>query len=493
MDTVLALLVGFGWPMHWGAALLLVGELLALLTIPSVLIRRRGHPTAALAWLLALLAVPLAGVVLWWGIGRTHLVRKRRRRVSAHLEITRGLADVRAGTGRQEMVELLPLHRVPVEEAVSVFPPVSGNRVEVLVDGAAVYEAIERAVIAARHHVHFLFYAWRADSTGRRLLEAVVGAARHGVQVRVLCDALGSWGLSRRFLAPLVDAGGRVAFFMPTRFLRRSLTLNFRNHRKLVVVDGRVGYTGGVNIGDEYTKNWRDLGVMLSGPVVAQLQEVFADDWFFATGENLAAADFFAAAGMRPPEGERSQPAWTEAVCAIVAGGPDTRFSTTHDSLFIAINRARRRILITTPYLVPGPAMLAALRTAAFRGVDVQLLVPRRSDVPFTYLAGRSYYPDLLSGGVRVFEYLKGTLHSKLWLFDDDLSVVGSANLDTRSFRMNFEISCWILARAVNERLAALFVEDRSASEEVTIESVQGAGRVQQLKEAVVNLLSPLL
>jgi cardiolipin synthase len=479
--------------MHWGIALLLACELLALVTIPSLLIRRRGHPTAALAWLLALIALPLVGVVLWWGIGRTHLVRKRRRRVSAHLEITRGLGEVRGEAPHPELAGLLPLHRVPVEEAVSVFPPVSGNGVEVLIDGAEVYEAIERAVGTARHHVHLLFYMWRADATGRRLLEAVVGAARNGVQVRVLCDAVGSWSLSRWFLAPLVKAGGRVAFFMPTRFLRRSLTVNFRNHRKLVVVDGRVGYTGGVNIGNEYTKNWRDLGVMLSGPVVAQLQEVFADDWFFATGENLAAADFFAASGARVPEGERSQEVWTEAVCAIVAGGPDTRFSTTHDSLFIAINRARRRILITTPYLVPGPAMLTALRTAVFRGVDVQLLVPRTSDVPFTYLAGRSYYPDLLSGGVRVFEYLKGTLHSKLWLFDDDLSVVGSANLDTRSFRMNFEISCWILARAVNERLAALFADDKSASEEVTIESVQGAGRVQQLEEAVVNLLSPLL
>jgi cardiolipin synthase len=479
--------------MNWGITLLLAAEALALLTIPSVLTRRRGHPVAALAWLLALTALPLAGVVLWWGIGRTHLVRKRRRRVSAHLEIMRGLGEVRGEAPHPELAGLLPLHRVPVEEAVSVFPPVSGNGVEVLIDGAEVYEAIERAVSTARHHVHLLFYMWRADATGRRLLEAVVGAARNGVQVRVLCDAVGSWSLSQGFLAPLVDAGGRVAFFMPTRFLRRSLTVNFRNHRKLVVVDGRVGYTGGVNIGNEYTKNWRDLGVMLSGPVVAQLQEVFADDWFFATGENLAAADFFAASGARVPEGEQPQQAWTEAVCAIVAGGPDTRFSTTHDSLFIAINRARRRILITTPYLVPGPAMLAALRTAAFRGVDVQLLVPRTSDVPFTYLAGRSYYPDLLSGGVRVFEYLKGTLHSKLWLFDDDLSVVGSANLDTRSFRMNFEISCWILARAVNERLAALFADDKSASEEVTIESVQGAGRVQQLEEAVVNLLSPLL
>ena len=476
--------------MRWETAGVLACELLAVLTIPSVLMRRRGHPTAALSWLLALIVLPLIGLVVWWGIGRTHLVRKRRKRVSAHSEITRGLSEVREEVSHLELAELLPLHGIPVDEAVSVFPPVSGNRVEILVDGAAVYAAIERAVAAARHHVHVLFYLWRADATGRRFRDVLVGAARSGVQVRVLCDAVGSWGLSRRFLAPLADAGGRVAFFMPTRFLRRSLTLNFRNHRKLVVVDGRLGYTGGVNIGEEYTRKWRDLGVMLGGPVVAQLQEVFADDWYFATGENLAARDFFAAAtGLAEPR----EGSWNEAACAIVAGGPDARFNSTHDSLFIAVNRARRRILITTPYLVPGPAMLTALRTAAFRGVDVQLLVPRSSDVPFTYLVGRSYYPDLLSGGVRVFEYLGGALHSKLWLFDDDLSVVGSANLDTRSFRMNFEISCWILARSVNERLAARFGEDRGMSQEVAIQSVEDAGRVQRLKEAVVNLLGPLL
>jgi cardiolipin synthase len=493
MGTLIELLAAPGWPAHGLGAFLLVAELLALLTIPSVLIRRRGHPQAALAWLLALIGLPLGGVVLWWGIGRSHLVRKRRRRVSAHVEITQGIGEVRGEDPRGPLAGLLPLHRLMLEEAVSVFPPVSGNQVELLIDGEAVYGAIERAVREAKHHAHFLFYAWRADVTGRRLLDLLARRARDGVQVRVLCDAVGSWTLSRRALAPLVEAGGHVAFFMPTRLLRRSLTINFRNHRKLVVVDGTLGYTGGVNIGDEYTKNWRDLGVMLSGPVVAQLQEVFADDWFFATGENLAAPDFFAATISDPAAGGRTGGAGRKAACAIVAGGPDTRFSTTHDSLFIAINRARRRILITTPYLVPGPAMLAALRTAAFRGVDVQLLVPRSPDVPFTYLAGRSYYPDLLAGGVRVFEYLAGALHRKLWLFDDDLSVVGSANLDTRSFRLNFEISCWILARAVNERLAAVFANDRQLSDEVTVERVQRAGHVQQLKEAVINLVSPLL
>jgi cardiolipin synthase len=476
--------------MHWGTLFFLGSELLALVTIPSVLIRRRGHPLAALAWLLALIALPLGGVVLWWAIGRTHLARKRRRRVSAHAEITHGLAEVRGGAPRDDLAELLPLHRVPVEEAVSVFPPVDGNLVEVLADGRAVYEAIERAARSARHHIHLLFYAWHPDATGCRIRDLLVERARAGVQIRVLCDAVGSWRLSRRFLAPLAEAGGRAAFFMPTRLLRRSLTINFRNHRKLAVVDGRLGYTGGVNIGEEYTRNWRDLGVMLAGPVVAQLQEVFADDWYFATGENLAAREFFAPTQERA---ELPKAIWSEAACAIVAGGPDTRFSPTHDSLFIAVTRARRRILITTPYLIPGPAMLAALRAAAFRGVDVQLLVPRMSDVPFTYLAGRSYYPDLLAGGVRIFEYLGGALHSKLWLFDDDLSVVGSANLDTRSFRMNFEISCWILARSVTERLVARFAEERSASEEVTVQSVENAGRVQQLKVAIVNLLGPLL
>jgi cardiolipin synthase len=493
MHTLMNILANMGWhPSVWTVVLLLA-ELLALFTVPSVLIQRRGRPQSALAWLLGLIALPFVGVLLWWGIGRTHLMRKRHRRRSARAQISPSLRVVGTRSQPSSSADVLPSLHLPADEALAVFPPVDGNSVKVLVDGAETYPALERIVRGGRHHVHFLFYAWRADEVGRRFRDLLAGCARGGVQVRVLCDAVGSFRLSNRFLEPLRAAGGKVAFFMPTRILRRSLTLNFRNHRKIVVVDGSVGYTGGLNIGAEYTRGWRDLGLLLAGPVVGQLQEIFADDWFFATGENLAAGEFFPEVSAQRDDLLGPEGVHQGAVCRLIAGGPDAQHNATHDTFLIAVNQARRRVLITTPYLTPGPAIQAALRTAVYRGLDVRLLVPRDPDVRFTRLAGRSYYPDLLAGGVRIFEYAPGTLHQKMWVFDDELSAVGSANLDTRSFRLSFEACCFIQSRSVNSALADLFRHDQTLSEEVTPASVEASGRWQQLKEAVANLLSPML
>ncbi len=493
MQELIDLLAAPWWPAHGLDACLLVAELLALLTIPSVLVQRRGRPQAALAWVLGLIAVPFAGVLIWWGIGRSHLLRRRRRRQSARARISPGLRAVGPRSQPASSVDLLPALHLPEDEALDVFPAVGGNGVKVLVDGAETYAAIDRIARSGRHHVHFLFYAWQPDDVGRHFRDLLARRARDGVQVRVLCDAVGSSRLSRRFLEPLRWAGGKVAFFMPTRLLRRSLTLNFRNHRKIVVVDGNVGYAGGLNIGAEYTGEWRDLGLLLSGPVVGQLQEVFADDWFFATGENLAAGEYFPEASTAGGDVLGKGGVHHGAICRLIAGGPDARHNATHDTFLIAVNQAKHRVFITTPYLIPGPAIQAALRTAVFRGVDVRLLVPRNPDVYLTRLAGRSFYPDLLAVGVRIFEYLPGTLHQKLWVFDDELAAVGSANLDTRSFRLNFEACCFVQSRSVNAELAGLFIRDQALSEEVTPASVKAAGRWEEFKEAVANLLSPLL
>ncbi|MEJ2367389.1 MAG: cardiolipin synthase [Acidobacteriota bacterium] len=485
------LLQTLNWDVTWWLILTWAAELLAIATMPSVLIQRRGQPLAALAWLFGLLALPFFGVILWWGIGRTHLKRKRRRRVSAHWRISKGFASLRPSREAlppEIMEKLHPIKRLPMEESAGVFPPVPHNRVKLLVDGDMTYETLEKMIRESRSHVHCLFYIWQPDAVGRRFRDLLAEKASEGVEVRLLCDAMGSSKVTGRFMAPLEEAGGKVAFFMPNRLFRRALTINFRNHRKIVVSDGRAGFTGGLNIGEEYCRNWRDMGLLLHGPVVAQLQEVFAEDWYFTTGENLAEPGYFQWAGkeMKPASGEHN------AVCSIIAGGPDSRYNATHDAFFIAITNARERIFITTPYLTPNQAMQAALRTAVFRGVDVRLLVPKKADLPFLTWAGRSYYPALLSSGIRIFEYEAGTLHEKMWIFDRDLSVVGTANLDTRSFKLNFETSCFIHSPEVNGALYKLYKKDLSESREVTMESLRLKGGTERLGEAVANLLSPL-
>jgi len=481
------LFYNLGWDLTGWTALLFLAEVLALFTIPSVLLQRRGQPLAALAWTLGLIAAPILGVLAWWLIGRSHLKRKRRRRSRAHFEIREGFANLRpeVETGQAEGLDtLLPLRRLPLGQEAGVFPAVAARRVEAFQDGEATYAALEEAIAGARHHLHLLFYTWQADAVGAKFRDLLASRARSGVQVRVLLDALGSSRALGRFMDPLRRAGGRVEPFAPTRFLRRSLSINFRNHRKILIADGVRAYAGGLNIGEEYTRHWRDLGLLLEGPVVAHLQEIFADDWCFATGRALVEKDFV------PTQALAGK---TDAVCRLIAGGPDAAYNATHDAFFVAATQARKRIWICTPYLAPDQAIQTALRTAVYRGVDVRVLVPAISDVRLAQIAGRSYYPALLESGIRIFEYLPSVLHTKLWLFDDELSVVGSANLDNRSFRLNFEVSCFVQNRPLNAALSNAFVGDLGASREVTGADVRRTGRLQQLQEAAMNLLSPLL
>jgi cardiolipin synthase len=492
VHTLIDLLSDLSWGPRTWTLLVLVAELVALATVPSVLLTRRGRPVASLGWVLTLITLPILGVVAWWGVGRSHLDRKRRRRGSARADFLRSMGELRADTPDTGPLAPLPLVRLPESLADDVFPPVPGNRVTVLLDGAQTYDTIECLIREARHHVHLLFYTFRPDAVGRRFRDLLVQRARNGVEVRLLCDALGSFLLPSRFLDPLKAAGGRVDFFGRPRLLRRSLTVNFRNHRKIVVTDGVAAYLGGLNIGNEYTGEWRDLGLLLRGPVAGQAQEVFADDWFYTTGENLATPDYIAPAGANRQVGCQPEPG-ENVTCMLIAGGPDNVHSITHDAFFIAINQARRRIFLTTPYLAPGPAILAALRAAALRGVDVRLIVPRRSDVPVASAAGRSFFPDIIAAGVRVFEYLPAPLHGKMWVFDDDLAVIGSANLDTRSFRLNFEVSCFLHAGTTNRTLTSIFAAYQADSEEVSLQQLEGRSLSVRLQEAALHLLSPLL
>ena len=489
MHTLIHTLQNLSWTLNGWTVLTLAAELVALLTIPSVLLQRRGQPLSALSWTLCLIGLPYFGVVLWWGIGRTHLKRKRRKRRTAKLNLSQGLATIRP-PGVQEDIpgEFLSIIRFPAEDAWAVFPAVKDNRVRLLVDGAHTYTALEEMILSARHHVHVLFYIWQRDATGRYFRDMLVQKAREGVKVRVLLDAMGAGGAAGRFMNPLREAGGEVAVFMPTRYLRRSLSLNFRNHRKIVVVDGRLGYTGGLNIGDEYVSEWRDMALRLEGPVVGQLQEVFLDDWYFATGDNCADPTYFEGAADLPEEIPG-----LPATCAILAGGPDTLDNPTLDTFFMAITMSRERVWITTPYLAPSQDVLTALRTAVFRGVDVRLLVPRRSDSLFVQLAGRSFYPALLRAGVRVYEYLPAVLHGKTWIFDQEHLAIGSANLDNRSFKLNFEITCFLRGAEVTGEMAALYTKDLAHSEEIDLDRFERRGTWTELKESAANLLGPLL
>lgn len=490
-ETLLRLVLDADWspgPWVWVHAF---GELLGLLSVPSVLLARRAQPLGALVWILALLSLPYVGLLAWWALGRRHLHRPRARHRQASSLVRARLAERALRHPGEQPAPVLPF-RVDSPAMPGPYPSTTDNRVDVLVDASEAYPHLEQMIRDARHHIHLLFYTFEHDATGARFLAALVEKARQGVEVRLLFDAVGSPDLNDRALAPLRAAGGRAAAFLPVR-LRRRLTLNFRNHRKIVIVDAIRAFTGGMNIGDAYVKDWHDLALGLEGPAVDQLQEVFADDWMFATGEDLALPPYFGQHAQGPradalPPGE--DPA---AGIMVVASGPDQRYNLTHDALFMAVTGAQRRIWLITPYLIPSPTLLTALRGAVYRGVDVRLLLPARSDVPVARLAARSYYPELLDSGVRIFEYGPCVLHAKAMIFDGSLSALGSANLDTRSFRLNFEVSCFVRSEPVNRAIAAVFERDLTQSEEIQQRDLSRRSVADVLTESAAHLLSPLL
>lgn len=457
-----------------------LGILLAAITAPSILLRRRGRPTAALAWLMLVAFAPILGAIAWWMIGRTHLQRHREARetevkrvVSRHGPIP--MDDSSLFQGRIPRAAL----------GDSVFPSV-GNRVELLVDGDAAYPAMEAAIEGAESSLMVLFYIWKPDETGRRLRDLLAERARAGVKVRVLVDAHGSPRFDGRFAAPLEDAGAEVARVMPWRLLRWTPRVNFVNHRKIIVVDDRVAFTGGMNVGDEYRHVWRDLMMRIEGKAVQALRHVFLSDWAAATG---SPADAAILDPLPPP----AEDAGALVDMAVVASGPDTEQPWIHLGYFQAFTRATARIWIATPYFIPSNALSVALQAAAVRGVDVRLVVPLDNDVPLVAWACRSYYPELLAAGVHIYEYKGPMLHAKAFVVDDVLCSVGTANVDTRSFHLSFEVGCFMLSPDLTRQLADWHAALVADSDEIFLSQIEGQSTVRTLLESAAHLASPLL
>jgi len=496
-----------------------------VLIVSVFVVLERRKPTATLALLLALVFVPVIGLGTYLLFSRRRVRRqraKRSRRAVLPVEQTAAIATVDAlpegmPSSQRRLVKLaMSTAAAPLRRAEGV----------VLLDTAPVaFGAFQTAIEAAQRCIHCEFYIWKDDETARAITAMLTERARAGVVVRVLVDHLGSIALPSSHFDALRAAGGNVRWYSPLRLPALRRRINFRNHRKIMTIDGNVGFLGGLNIGDEYlgaSDKWRDLHVELTGDAVVGLDAIFLEDWLQTTGEviDLRGTHHECDDGFDPRKPVPTRPARAARfrqraermnpfagaqprelasrgpLVQIIPSGPDTAVvGVIGTQLTAAIASASRRAWVATPYFIPDEPLMLALRTAALSGVDVRLLLPRpeNNDQFLVAWAARSYYDDVLEAGGRIFEYNRGMLHAKYMVVDDVVCAIGSANMDVRSFHLNHEVTAMFYASAVARGLAEIFAHDVADSTEVTLKGREDPSIQTRLLENAARVLSPLL
>ncbi|KIG16438.1 Cardiolipin synthetase [Enhygromyxa salina] len=499
---------------EWSQELLLAIEigLLAYGVFAGItIVLERRRPAATLAWILVLVLVPVVGLVAYLLIGRRKARRSRRSRRRLRLRPTEATAEIANLEASPETMTPQVTGLLHLALSHSAAPIRHANGVEILRPRPA-FEAIELAIAAAQHRIHLQFYIWRGDSTGQRLIELLTERAAAGVKVRLLYDDIGSIGTPLRHFEPLQAAGGEVARFGPLRlrFARPSGRLDFRNHRKLLCIDGELGFTGGLNVGDEYRgasrsgRVWNDLFVRMTGDAVLGLEAVFVEDWLTATDElvelyaDLPHRDATRSMLERPSTPVTS----TGPLVQIIPSGPDqTRRRGENNASVIAatfvaaIGTALERVWIVTPYFIPDEPLILILQTAAMRGVDVKILVPNPTDNDLRLVAwaARSYYDELIAVGCEIHEYRPGMIHAKYMVIDDSVAMIGSANMDVRSLYLNYEVTAMFYDGEVTKALAQVFLDDLADGVQVCRKDRTDLRLRWRLAEGFARILSPLL
>ena len=443
------------------------------------------NPIKTLAWMMVLIFLPFLGVILYFLFGRD---TKRLKYISR-----RSLSQIQQRSHlyyrSQECVELPAQYTslaAYLENTASAYP-MPYNDVRAITDTASFFDELLEAVLAAKEYIHLQFYIFENDELGTRLRDALVKKAREGVEVRLLYDSVGCWRVPQRFFEEIRFAGGQAEAFLKVFFPIVGSRVNYRNHRKMAVIDGRVGFIGGCNIADRYIKGinggcWRDTMLSLRGAAVHGLQTSFLVDWYFANGSLVSGGAYFPCASVQG-----------SSVVQIAQSNPVGRNRVIMSALIMMLSVAKNYVYVQTPYLMLTDAMSQAMRNAALAGIDVRLMIPLRSDSKLTDYASCSYLGELLEAGVKVYQYEKGFMHSKVMVSDDAVSSVGSANFDFRSFYYNFEGNAFVYDRAVAQSLKNSFLDDLKGCRLLTLREYNNRSFMRRCAESAARLLSPLL
>lgn len=488
-----------GGVLNWITLIALIVLVANVILSGLVVFFERRNPASTWAWLLVLLFIPILGFIVYMIFGRNSKREKmfrEKEKYDQEVYYKYLFHDVHSAEKVKLQKELIENKGKLVDaEYVTDLAHLhlnSGNwmtfnnQVEYFNNGKEKFESLVQDIRNAKKFIHLEYYIWRGDRLGARLVEELTKKAAEGVEVRILYDGIGNASLPKYFFDQFHAAGGYTAAFLP-RFVVR---LNYRNHRKLAIIDGEIGYIGGFNVGDEYLGivkrygPWRDTHLRFRGDAIDQMQMRFIKDWNFTAKNGIIQLNekYFP---KRPQfDGVRTQ---------IVSSGPDTQWKNVRNGYFKMINEAESHVYLTTPYFVPDDGIFEALRVAALSGLDVRIIIPGNPDHFFVYWASMSYLGELLEAGVRVYQYEKGFIHAKVLTIDGTVASVGSANMDIRSFDLNFEVNAFMYDEDITKVLEDDFMNDLHCCVEITKEWYHRRRWWFRVKEAVARLISPML
>lgn len=472
---------------------------LLIIATAVVIIYETDSNTKALGYLLAVLFLPVIGIIVYFSVGQNYRKRKlyHKKLLDSYRshEVIQRLMTYSNETSVQHSDTIGHFNGVSqliLKDEVDILWP--NNKVDVLINGERKFPRVLEDLRNAQRHIHLEYYIFADDTIGRQIEDILIEKAQQGVSVRFIYDDFGSHALGKRMAHHLREHGVEVSPFYKIKFYAFANRINYRNHRKIIVIDGRISYVGGINVSDYYINKttspdalyWRDTSIRIEGPATVSLQNIFLNDWNFCSGANLVPnKEFF-------PLKELEQEIGTK-VMQIVHSGPDSDRASIMNSLVQIIASSQEELLITNPYFIPDSSIVRILKIAALRGVKIKLLVPDISDSKLVNAAAESNYQELLDLGIEIHRYTKGFVHAKTLVADRRLSVVGTANLDYRSFDLNFEVNGIVYDRELASELARQFEQDLREARKMTLKEWQDRGFFKILKERAARLFSPLL
>ncbi|MGM8366518.1 cardiolipin synthase [Virgibacillus sp. W0181] len=460
----------------------------------TIIFLERKNPTSTWAWLMVLFFIPILGFFLYLIFGRK-LSHKRiftwdtKSRLGVLKEVQaqlRALEEKTVFFKQDILMEYKDLYYLHLKNNDAIYT--QDNDVEIFTDGIDKFSSLVQDLEKAEDHIHLLYYIIRHDQLGTRIADVLIKKAHEGVEVRVLYDDMGSRLLNKKFIHRLRAAGIHVDAFFPPKIPKVNFKINFRNHRKLAIIDGEIGYIGGFNIGDEYLgKNerfgyWRDTHLRVSGDAVRNMQTRFILDWNQASRNHIAYEERFYKGG-----------SFGDVGIQIVSSGPDSEWEQIKYGYIKMILTAKEYVYIQTPYFIPDESLMDALRIAALSGVKIKIMIPNKPDHPFVYWATLSYIGELLNEGAEIYLYQNGFLHAKTIVVDGNVSSVGTTNIDVRSFRLNFEVNAFLYDKDIAKKLVDVFQRDITLSTQMTKELYKKRSLGIRFKESISRLLSPIL